>query len=215
MYALTTSPSKGDLAKSLGAHGYLLSSPTTVDEIKAMGGAKVILCTAPRSKPINDLIPAVARNGTVMLVGIATDGNIEINNLFLVLNRASLRGWTCGAAEDTEECINFATTTGIYTSRLTDVIATYILTRYFRCQVCSPNLRSGRVPEGVWYHNDWEPEVPQRHHVPRINEKSDESCEFSVPFIQLKKFCSHMCHPRGRRRDETCVAQKRLHHTAI
>lgn len=153
-----------------------------------MGGAKIILCTAPRSKPINDLIPAVARNGTVMLVGVATDGNIEIDNLFLVLNRVSLRGWTCGAAKDTEECIDFATITGIYAPQLIDLIATYIFTRYFRCQVCGPNLSSGGVPEGVRYHHDREPEVPQRHHVPRINQKGDESCELSVPFIQLKKF---------------------------
>jgi len=113
VYVVTTSPSKGELAKSLGAHGYFVSSPNTVDEIKALGGAKLIICSAPRSKAISDLIPAVARNGTIMLVSATTDGKIEIDNILFNMSRVTLKGWSCGAAKDTEECVNFAALAGI------------------------------------------------------------------------------------------------------
>ncbi|KDQ08163.1 hypothetical protein BOTBODRAFT_59509 [Botryobasidium botryosum FD-172 SS1] len=125
VYVVTTSPSKGELAKSLGAHGFFISSPNTVDEIQALGGAKLIICSAPYSKVISDLIPAVARNGTIMLVGATTDGKIQIDNVLFNMSRVTLKGWSCGVAKDAEECLNFAALTGVRS-----VVETYSLEEF-------------------------------------------------------------------------------------
>lgn len=48
-----------------------------------------------------------------MLVSAATDGKIEVDNLFLNMNRAALRGWSCGAAPDSEQMVKFSAEKGV------------------------------------------------------------------------------------------------------
>ncbi|KAG5222625.1 cinnamyl alcohol dehydrogenase [Salix suchowensis] len=79
VYAVSSGPSKKDLAISLGAHEHIDSSSTDVVKyIQSLGGAQIIVCTAPYAKLISDIIPAVAKNGTVTLVSAATDKPIEV-----------------------------------------------------------------------------------------------------------------------------------------
>lgn len=64
VYAVSSSSSKRSLALALGAYEYIdSSSVNVVNYIKALGGAKLIICTAPYSNAINNIIPAVAKNG--------------------------------------------------------------------------------------------------------------------------------------------------------
>ena len=61
---LSRGTAKEELAMRLGAHRYIdtaASDPTK--ELKALGGAKVILCTAPNSKAISELIGGLGRGG--------------------------------------------------------------------------------------------------------------------------------------------------------
>ena len=110
---MSSGNSKAKLAKSLGAVEYVDSSKTNVIEyFQALGGAKLIICTAPYSKHISSILPAIGRNGTITLVSAAVDGNIEVSNLLLNMNRATLRGWSCGANCESEECIKFSSLTG-------------------------------------------------------------------------------------------------------
>ncbi|KAH8120302.1 chaperonin 10-like protein [Phellopilus nigrolimitatus] len=110
VYAVSSGSSKADLAKSLGAHAHVdVTATDVVAYFKALGGAKLIICTAPYAKQISTILPAVARNGTITLVSAATDGNIEVSNLLLNLNRATLRGWSCGGGYESDECIRFST----------------------------------------------------------------------------------------------------------
>ncbi|KAF7426426.1 hypothetical protein PC9H_008794 [Pleurotus ostreatus] len=116
VYAVSSGPSKKDLAMSLGAHEHIDSSSTDVVKyVQSLGGAQIIVCTAPYAKLISDIIPAVAKNGTVTLVSAATDKPIEVWNLTMNMNRATIRGWCCGCAQDMEECVKFATQTDIKT----------------------------------------------------------------------------------------------------
>lgn len=48
-----------------------------------------------------------------MLVSAATDGKIEVDNLFLNMNRAALRGWSCRAAPDSEQMVKFSAEKGV------------------------------------------------------------------------------------------------------
>ncbi|PCH38836.1 GroES-like protein [Wolfiporia cocos MD-104 SS10] len=108
--AVSSGSSKAELALSLGAHAYLDASSTdVVAHILALGGARLILCTAPYAAHISAIIPAVARGGTVTLVSAATDGKIEVENVMMNLRRATVRGWGCGCAPDTERCVTFST----------------------------------------------------------------------------------------------------------
>lgn len=113
VYAVSSGSSKAELAKKLGAYEHVDSSTTdVVAYFQAMGGAKLIICTAPNSKLISSIFPAVARYGTITLVSAAVDGNLEVANLLLNMKRATLRGWSCGGGFESDECIQYSVLAG-------------------------------------------------------------------------------------------------------
>ena len=60
---------KEDLAYKLGAHLYIdTDAGDAAKQLSIFGGARVILCTAPNSKAISDLIPGLRRNGQAIVV---------------------------------------------------------------------------------------------------------------------------------------------------
>ena len=72
--AVSSGDSKRELALSLGATEYLDASKIDlVQEFEKMGGAKVIVCTAPNPKAYQGLLPALAVDGTLLLLGITLD----------------------------------------------------------------------------------------------------------------------------------------------
>lgn len=50
----------------------------------------------------------MSASGVITLVSAATDGQVQISNLLLNMNRATLRGFACGCAVDAEKCINYS-----------------------------------------------------------------------------------------------------------
>lgn len=67
--ALSTSDSKRDFAHQLGAHEYVDGSKEdTVQALQKMGGAAMIVCTAPNHKVIHDLMPGLAPGGKFLLL---------------------------------------------------------------------------------------------------------------------------------------------------
>ncbi|KAF9062148.1 hypothetical protein BDP27DRAFT_1451905 [Rhodocollybia butyracea] len=114
VYAASSGSSKRDLALKLGATEYIDSSTTNVVEyMQSLGGAKLIICTAPKAELISAILPAVAINGTITLVSAATDGQIQVSNLLLNMNRATLRGFCCGCSPDMEKCVKFSTQSNV------------------------------------------------------------------------------------------------------
>jgi D-arabinose 1-dehydrogenase-like Zn-dependent alcohol dehydrogenase len=88
------------LAKKLGAHVYIDSQNSdAAAELQKLGGAKVILATAPNSKSMSDLFPGLGRNGSMVAVG-AGSGNIEVSPFTLLLGKRRLQGWAAGTAAD-------------------------------------------------------------------------------------------------------------------
>lgn len=112
---MSSGPSKEKLALSLGAFSYIDSSATSVvDVMENLGGANLIISTSPEVSSISALAPAVARNGTITVISSPTDGGrLEVEVLPMVIKRATIRGWTCGTAPDTEECIRFSLMKGL------------------------------------------------------------------------------------------------------
>jgi D-arabinose 1-dehydrogenase-like Zn-dependent alcohol dehydrogenase len=103
----------GALAKKLGAHVYIDSAATdAAAELQKLGGARVIMATAPSSKAMSSLVDGLGANGKMMVVG-ATFDPIEVSPLQLIINRRSLQGWVAGTPPDSEDALRFSEITGV------------------------------------------------------------------------------------------------------
>src|SRR4030095_1063193 len=72
------------LAKKLGAKVYIDSKATNAaEELQRLGGAQVILATAPSSKAMSTLIDGLGPNGKLMVIGAAFDP-IEVTPIQLI-----------------------------------------------------------------------------------------------------------------------------------
>jgi D-arabinose 1-dehydrogenase-like Zn-dependent alcohol dehydrogenase len=101
------------LAKKLGATVYIDSRATkAADELQRLGGAQVILATAPSSKAMSELIDGLGPNGKLMVIGAAFDP-IEVTPIQLISGSRTIQGWASGTAADSEDTLRFAELTGV------------------------------------------------------------------------------------------------------
>jgi D-arabinose 1-dehydrogenase-like Zn-dependent alcohol dehydrogenase len=101
------------LAKKLGASVYIDSTATNAaQELQKLGGAQVILATAPSSKAMSELIDGLGPNGTLMVVGASFDP-IEVTPLQLITGSKTIQGWASGTPADSEDTLRFAELTGV------------------------------------------------------------------------------------------------------
>jgi D-arabinose 1-dehydrogenase-like Zn-dependent alcohol dehydrogenase len=111
--ALSRGEDKRALALELGAHTYIdqeKSDPSA--ELQKMGGARVILVTAPNSQLMTRLIDGLGRNGTLLVVG-ASPEPIQVSPFQLIGARRQVRGWPSGTARDSEETLAFSALSGV------------------------------------------------------------------------------------------------------
>jgi D-arabinose 1-dehydrogenase-like Zn-dependent alcohol dehydrogenase len=122
--AIGRGPDNAALAKKLGASVYIDSASTNAaQELQKLGGAKVILATAPSSKAMSELIDGLGPNGKFMVVGAGPDP-IEVTPIQLILGSRSMQGWASGIPTDSEDTMRFAELTGVR-----PMIETYPLAR--------------------------------------------------------------------------------------
>jgi len=101
------------LAKKLGASVYIDSAATKpAEELQKLGGAQVILATAPSSKAMSELVDGLAPNGKLMVVG-ATFDPIEVTPMQLIFGSRALQGWSTGTPADSEDTLRFSELTGV------------------------------------------------------------------------------------------------------
>jgi alcohol dehydrogenase/propanol-preferring alcohol dehydrogenase len=111
--ALSRGTDKKELARELGAHEYIdTQASDAAEELQKMGGAKVILATAPNSEAISSVAGGLGRNGELVIVA-ATNDPVEISPLQLIMGRKSVSGWPSGDAKDSEDALNFSALTGV------------------------------------------------------------------------------------------------------
>src|SRR5437763_2168675 len=111
--AIGRGPENSALAKKLGAISYIDSKSTNAaQELQKLGGAQVILATAPNSKAMSELIDGLAPNGKLMVVGATLDP-IEVTPIQLISGVRTIQGWASGTPTDSEDTLNFATLTGV------------------------------------------------------------------------------------------------------
>ncbi|HEV2732061.1 MAG TPA: alcohol dehydrogenase [Terriglobales bacterium] len=101
------------LAKKLGASVYIDSKSTNAAEaLQKLGGAQVILATAPNSKAMSELIDGLGPNGKLMVVG-ATFDPIEVTPPQLIFGSRTIQGWAAGTPADSEDTLRFAELSGV------------------------------------------------------------------------------------------------------
>jgi D-arabinose 1-dehydrogenase-like Zn-dependent alcohol dehydrogenase len=101
------------LAKKLGAALYIDSKATNAtEELQKLGGAQVILATAPSSKAMSGLIDGLGPNGKLMVIG-ATADPIEVTPIQLISGSRTIQGWASGTPVDSEDTLRFAELTGV------------------------------------------------------------------------------------------------------
>ena len=111
--AIGRGPENAALAKKLGASVYIDSAATNAAEALAkMGGAQVILATAPSSKAMSELIDGLGPNGKLVVVG-ATFDPIEVTPAQLITGSRTIQGWAAGTPADSEDTLHFAELSGV------------------------------------------------------------------------------------------------------
>ncbi len=106
--ALSTSPDKEALAHDLGATHFIDASSTDAAEaLQALGGADLILATAPNSAAITSVVGGLGRDGDLVIVA-ATGEAVEVPPMALIQGRKSVSGWPSGDAHDSEDTLAFS-----------------------------------------------------------------------------------------------------------
>lgn len=101
------------LAKKLGASVYIDSKATNAAKaLQDLGGARVILATAPNSKAMSELIDGLGPNGKLIVVGATVDP-IEVTPLQLIGGSKTIQGWAAGTPADSEDTLRFAELSGV------------------------------------------------------------------------------------------------------
>jgi len=112
--AISRGPDNAVLAKKLGADVYIDSAAKdAAAELQKLGGARVILATAPSGKSMSALVGGLGANGTLLVVG-ASEDPIEVSPFQLIIGKKQIQGWMGGIPTDSEDTLRFAEMTGIH-----------------------------------------------------------------------------------------------------
>jgi D-arabinose 1-dehydrogenase-like Zn-dependent alcohol dehydrogenase len=104
---------KEPLARKLGAAAYIDTTAGNPSEaLQKLGGARVILSTAPDSKSMSSVFDGLAPDGTLLVIGAAFD-SLTVTPFQLIPGRKDVQGWPSGTAMDSEDTLNFSAYTGV------------------------------------------------------------------------------------------------------
>jgi len=110
--AISTGKDKEALARRLGAVHYIdAGSSDPAKELLKLGGAHLVLATAPSSKAITPLINGLTTRGKLLIVAAAMDP-LAVPPVVL-LSGKSIAGWPSGSAMDSEDTLNFSAVSGV------------------------------------------------------------------------------------------------------
>ena len=113
----------------LGATDYVDGSKEdTAEALQKMGGADLVVVTAPNPKIIGPLVGACGPMGKVlvlarkfvwhygwlmMLIHTIAVGDITVSTIPMIMKGISVHGWPSGHSQDSEEAIRFAQHQGV------------------------------------------------------------------------------------------------------
>ncbi|MCB1055975.1 MAG: alcohol dehydrogenase catalytic domain-containing protein [Acidobacteria bacterium] len=111
--AISRGSDKEGFARELGAHHYVDAKAGDVGEaVQALGGARVILATAPYADAISQLVPALGLDGCLLVVAAAFEP-LSVGAVDLISADRRVQGWSSGTAIDSIDTMRFAKLHGI------------------------------------------------------------------------------------------------------
>jgi D-arabinose 1-dehydrogenase-like Zn-dependent alcohol dehydrogenase len=112
--ALGRGQDKEPLAKKLGAHHYIDSGVSDpVAELQKLGGARIILATAPDAKAISSVVEGLGVNGN-LLIPAAPNDPLSTSVFPLILGRRQISGWYSGTARDSQDTLKFSALSDVH-----------------------------------------------------------------------------------------------------
>jgi D-arabinose 1-dehydrogenase-like Zn-dependent alcohol dehydrogenase len=101
------------LAIKLGADVYIDSkAKNAAEELQKLGGARVIIATAPDSRAMTELIGGLGPNGKLILIGVSGDP-IEFPPVQLIRGGKTIEGWAGVTPADSDDALRFAELRGV------------------------------------------------------------------------------------------------------
>ncbi|CCM00121.1 uncharacterized protein FIBRA_02148 [Fibroporia radiculosa] len=111
--ALSSSADKRESALELGAHEFISgTAEAQMAVLRALGGARIILCTGPDIGAMTTLVNGLACDGQLLVLSFIAD-TLPIPVVPMLSRRLSVRGWPYGTGKDCEDAVKFATMHGI------------------------------------------------------------------------------------------------------
>ena len=112
--ALSRGTDKKELAMKLGAKVFIdTQSADVAQELQKLGGARVILATAPDNKAISQLINGLGSDGKLVIVA-GVEGPIQVFGGQLLNGRRSIQGWVASGPNARKDTINFSLLTEVH-----------------------------------------------------------------------------------------------------
>jgi D-arabinose 1-dehydrogenase-like Zn-dependent alcohol dehydrogenase len=110
--AVSRGADKEGLARELGAHEYVDTDKVSAAEgLQKLGGADLVLATAPNAQAVSSIIDGLKPRGKMMLIA-APHEPFQVS-AFSMLSGKSIVGWPSGSAIDSEDTMVFAAMSGV------------------------------------------------------------------------------------------------------
>ena len=101
------------IAQKLGANVYLDSgTKNAAAELQKLGGAQVILATAPSAKAMTELVAGLGPNGRLLVIGASSEP-ISVTPFQIIPSSLSVTGRYAGTAAGEEDTVRFAELSGV------------------------------------------------------------------------------------------------------
>lgn len=106
--AVSRGTEKREEALELGADHFVDSrAEDPAERLAALGGARVILATAPNSDAVSALVGGLGIDGRLLVVA-AEEEPVEVSPMELIMGRKSVSGWPSGDARDSQDTLEFS-----------------------------------------------------------------------------------------------------------
>jgi D-arabinose 1-dehydrogenase-like Zn-dependent alcohol dehydrogenase len=110
--AISRGADKAKLARELGAHEYIDTQVVTATEgLAKLGGADLVLATAPNSEAIASTVSGLKARGKLLIVAAPFE-SLSVS-AFGLLSGKSIAGWPSGTAIDSEDAMAFSALTAV------------------------------------------------------------------------------------------------------
>ncbi|PSQ04190.1 alcohol dehydrogenase [Halobacteriales archaeon QS_6_71_20] len=106
--ALSRSPDKAELALDLGADRFVnAAEEDPAEALRELGGADVVLATAPSAPAVESVIDGLGTDGRVVVAGVPNE-EVGADAQSLVGSRSGVVGWASGDARDSQDTLEFS-----------------------------------------------------------------------------------------------------------